>query len=144
MVVMRLLVCVKNAIRLLNLPVLVDYYNPEGGQVELLSCTYGVKSLSYGVILDCADQTTEDIYNGTDSKAARRIPQTIWKIAIRKLDMLNAASDLRDLRVPPANRLEALKGKWSGFHSLRINDQFRIVFRWLNGNAKDVQITDYH
>jgi proteic killer suppression protein len=96
------------------------------------------------VILDFADKTTEDIYDGVDSKPARRIPQSVWTVAVRKLDMLNAASDLRDLRVPPANRLEALKGKWSGYHSIRINDQYRIVFRWIDGNAKDVLITDYH
>ena len=96
------------------------------------------------MILSFHDRTTEDIYNGTESKAARSIPSPIWKIATRKLDMLNAASDLRDLRVPPANRLEVLKGKWSGYHSIRINDQHRIVFRWIDGNAKDVLITDYH
>lgn len=96
------------------------------------------------MILDFADKTTEDIYDGLDSKAARRIPQTVWAVAVRKLDMLNAASDLRDFRVPPASRLEALKGKWSGYHSIRINDQYRIVFRWIEGNAKDVLITDYH
>jgi proteic killer suppression protein len=96
------------------------------------------------VILNFADKTTEDIYDGVDSKAARRIPQTVWTVARQKLDMLNAASDLRDLRVPSANRLEALKGKWSGYHSIRINDQYRIVFRWSDGNAKDVLITDYH
>ncbi len=96
------------------------------------------------MILNFADKTTEDLYDGVDSKAARQIPQTVWTVAIRKLDMLNAASDLRDLRVPPANRLEALKGKWSGYHSIRINDQYRIVFRWIDGNAKDVLITDYH
>ncbi|MGH2568002.1 MAG: type II toxin-antitoxin system RelE/ParE family toxin [Bacteroidota bacterium] len=96
------------------------------------------------MILDFADKTTEDIYDGVDSKAARRIPQTIWTVAARKLDMLNAASDLRDIRVPPANRLERLKGKWSGYHSIRINDQYRIVFRWIDGSAKNVLITDYH
>jgi proteic killer suppression protein len=58
--------------------------------------------------------------------------------------MLNAAGDLRDLRIPPANCLKALKGDWSGFHSIRVNDQFRVVFKWTEGNAKDVQITDYH
>ena len=96
------------------------------------------------MILNFADQTTEDIFDGTDSKTARRIPQALRKVAIRKLDMLNAASDLRDLRVPPANRLEALKRKWLGYHSIRINDQYRIVFKWIEGHAKDVLITDYH
>jgi proteic killer suppression protein len=96
------------------------------------------------VILNFADKTTEDIFNGLDSKSARRIPQIVWPVAGRKLDMINAASDLRDLRIPPANRLEALKGKWSGYYSVRINEQFRIVFQWIDGNAKNVQITDYH
>ena len=96
------------------------------------------------MILNFADKTTEDIFNGLDSKSARRIPQTLWTVAARKLDILNAAADLRDLRIPPANRLEALKGRWSGYHSIRINEQYRIVFQWTDGNAKDVEITDYH
>lgn len=74
------------------------------------------------MILNFTDKTTEDIYNGLDSKAARRIPQTVWKVTVRKLDMLNAAHALTDLRVPPANRLEALKGRRVGYHSIRIND----------------------
>ncbi len=96
------------------------------------------------MIIDFGDQTTEDIFNGFDTKSARRIPNVVWSVAARKLDMLNAAHELRDLRVPPANRLEALKGKWSGNHSIRINDQYRVVFIWDGGNAKDVTITDYH
>ena len=96
------------------------------------------------MIINFADKTTEDLFNGVNSKVARRIPQIIWKVAVRKLDMINAAHDLKDLRVPPANRLELLKGKWSGYHSIRINDQFRIVFRWIDGNSHDVLITDYH
>jgi proteic killer suppression protein len=96
------------------------------------------------MILSFRDRTTEDIYDGTDSKGARSIPRPIWKIAIRKLDMLNAAYDIRDLKVPPGNRLEALKGTWKGYHSIRINDQYRIVFQWVEGNARDVLIADYH
>jgi proteic killer suppression protein len=96
------------------------------------------------MILSFGDHATEDIYNGTDSKAARAIPRSIWKIAARKLDVLNAAHDLRDLKQPPGNRLEALKASWRGFHSIRINDQYRVVFIWADGNAKDVQIVDYH
>ena len=103
-----------------------------------------LKSDLVTVILNFADKTTDDIFNGLDSKAARRISQTVWPVAVRKLDMLNAAADLRDLQVPPANRLEALEGKWSGYHSVRINDQYRIVFHWTDGNVKNVQITDYH
>jgi len=96
------------------------------------------------VIIDIADQTTEDIFNGLDTKQARRIPNIVWSVAVRKLDMINAAHELKDLRVPPANRLEPLKGKLSGYNSIRINDQYRIVFKWLNGNANGVLITDYH
>jgi len=96
------------------------------------------------VIISFADQTTEDIFNGLDTKQARKVPISIWNAAIRKLDMIHAAHELKDLRVPPANRLEALKGKLSGKHSIRINDQYRIVFKWVDGNAKDVLITDYH
>lgn len=96
------------------------------------------------MILSFADKVTEDIYHGVDSKTARRIPESVWKTACRKLDMLNAAFALSDLRVPPANRLEALKGKRKGHHSIRINEQYRIVFIWMDGNAKDVEITDYH
>lgn len=96
------------------------------------------------MIINFADKTTEDVYNGLDSKAARHIPQIVWKVALRKLDMLNAARVLADLRIPPANRLEALKGKKAGYHSIRVNDQYRIVFQWHDGNAKNVLITDYH
>ena len=96
------------------------------------------------MIINFADKATEDIFNGVSSKAARQIPETIWNLAGRKLDMVNAAHELKDLRVPPANLLESLKGKWSGHYSIRINDQFRVVFRWVDGNACDVLITDYH
>jgi len=96
------------------------------------------------MILSFHDRTTEDIYNGTESKAARSIPSPIWKIATRKLDMLNAAHDMRDLKVPLGNRLETLKGAWKGYYSIRINNQFRIIFQWVEGNARDVMITDYH
>ena len=96
------------------------------------------------MILNFKEQAAEDVLNGVHSKKALRIPQTLWSVAWRKLDKLNAAYELSDLRVPPANRLEALKGDRRGFYCLRINDQFRIVFRWFEHNASDVQITDYH
>ena len=96
------------------------------------------------MILDFGDQTTEDLFNGINSKAARRIPVSLWPIAVRKLDMLNAAKELRDLQSPPGNRLEKLKRSLAGFHSIRVNDKFRIIFRWIDGNARDVRITDYH
>lgn len=96
------------------------------------------------MIIDFGDKSTEDIYDGNETKEARRLPKDIWQTARRKLDMLNAAHDVRDLRVPPGNRLERLKGKMTDFYSIRINDQFRLVFKWKDGNAKEVQIVDYH
>ena len=96
------------------------------------------------MIINFADKATEDIFNGLASKAARSVPQIILRSALRKLDMINAAAEIRDLRVPPANRLEKLKGNLSDFYSIRINDQYRIIFRWNNHNAEDVLITDYH
>ena len=68
----------------------------------------------------------------------------IRSIVLRKLDMLDYAADLRDLRSPPGNRLEALKGTWIGFHSIRVNDQWRIVFRWTQHGPEDVDVVDYH
>jgi len=75
---------------------------------------------------------------------SRRLPQSMQRIALRKLWMLNAATELETLQVPPNNRLEALKGKRKGQHSIRINDQWRICFRWCGSDAHDVEIVDYH
>jgi proteic killer suppression protein len=91
-----------------------------------------------------ADATTADIYHGIDSKAARRIPKGAWPAARRKLDMINAALAPQDLRSPPGNRLEKLKGNLAGKFSIRVNDQYRIVFAFDGGNATEVQIVDYH
>ena len=91
-----------------------------------------------------ADKITEDLYHGKKSKDARRIPKSIWKVAQRKLDLLNRSMSLQDLRVPPSNRLEKLRGDLEGFHSIRINDQYRIVFVFRHGGAHDVQVLDYH
>ena len=96
------------------------------------------------MIVDFGDRTTEDVFHGENTQAARRIPSVIWKVSCRKLDMLNAAHELRDLAVPPGNRLEVLRGRLAGFHGIRINDQFRIMFKWQDGNAHEVQIVDYH
>jgi len=96
------------------------------------------------MIISFGDQATEDLYHARPSKRARRFPPTIVRIALRKLDVLNAAHRLEDLREPPGNQLEMMKGDWAGFHSIRINDQWRIVFHWLGNNATDVSITDYH
>ena len=97
------------------------------------------------VIVSFADGGTEDIYDGTSTKAARKTcPQALWPVARRKLDVLNQAADLRDLRLPPGNRLEPLRGEREGQHSVRINEQYRICFRWTNEGPADVEITDYH
>ena len=87
------------------------------------------------------DRETEKIWEG---KVSRRLPQDIQAIARRKLRMQNNAHTLDDLRIPPANRLAALKGKRKGQHSIRINDQWRICFIWSAPNAHDVEIVDYH
>jgi proteic killer suppression protein len=92
-----------------------------------------------------ADTGTEDIYNGKNTQAARRTcPPSLWALARRKLDLLDAAVALEDLRVPPGNRLEALKGDRAGQHSIRINDRYRICFVWLETDAHEVEIVDYH
>jgi proteic killer suppression protein len=89
------------------------------------------------------DLATEDLYHGRKSSRARRFPPNIVNIALRKLDVINAAYRLDDLGSPPGNRLEALKGKLEGYHSIRVNDQWRIIFRWAEG-ALDVSLVDYH
>jgi proteic killer suppression protein len=91
------------------------------------------------------DQATEDVFNGDDTKEARRVcPPALLGVARRKLDMINAAASVQDLRAPPGNRLEALRGNRQGEFSIRINDQYRICFRWQGREALDVQIVDYH
>ena len=93
------------------------------------------------MIRDFADNKTEKIWGGNVS---RRLPHNIQTVARRKLRMLNSAKQLEDLRIPPANRLEALKGDRRGQYSIRINDQWRICFRWHDGDASKVEIVDYH
>ncbi|MFH1130503.1 MAG: type II toxin-antitoxin system RelE/ParE family toxin [Pseudomonadota bacterium] len=91
-----------------------------------------------------SDETTEDFYHGGRSVRAKRIPPDIREPALRKLDWLDHARSLQDLRMPPSNHLEALKGKPHGFHSIRISERWRIVFRCDEGDAFDVRIVDYH
>ena len=93
------------------------------------------------MIRNFADREAEKIWDGTPS---RRLPGDIQAVARRKLRMLNNALNLDDLRIPPANRLEALRGNRKGQHSIRINDQWRICFNWSRGDASEVEITDYH
>jgi toxin HigB-1 len=95
------------------------------------------------VIGSFGDGATEDIFNGRHTKAARSIPKELWRIATRKLSALDYARELGDLS-SPGNKLEKLKGALSGKYSIRINDQFRIVFNFDRGEASNVVITDYH
>ena len=90
------------------------------------------------------DKKSEDLFNGTNSKEARSIPNTIWNVVSRKMDQLNAAVVLEDLKAPPGNRLEALSGNLKGFQSIRVNDQYRIVFKWTPEGPEMVEVTDYH
>lgn len=88
---------------------------------------------------------TEDVFNGRDTRRARRIcPASIWSVARRKLDLLDAAAVLEDLAAPPGKRLERLVGDRSEQHSIRINSQYRICFIWTDVGAEQVEITDYH
>ena len=96
------------------------------------------------MIVSFGDATTADIYHGSDTKAARKLPREIWTRVQRKLDLLNACTSVEDLRTPPANRLEKLKGDLAGFCSVRVNEQYRIVFRFGAGHCTDVRCTDYH
>jgi len=97
------------------------------------------------VIQSFKNKATEDIFNGKSAKASRKIcPKNIWNIAFRKLDQLDSVLTLDELRVPPGNRLEALSRERKGQHSIRINDQYRICFKWTETGPIDVEITDYH
>ena len=86
----------------------------------------------------------EDLFEDKRSKATRAFPPGLRRTARRKLLYLHDAAELTDLAVPPGNRLERLKGRWKGLYSIRINDQWRVVFSWRGGNAFDVQVVDYH
>lgn len=96
------------------------------------------------MIRTVADDATRDIWNGVNTKAARHIPRELWPIVRRRLDQIDAVSRLDDLKVPPGNRLHALTGDLRGCHAVRVNDQYRIVFRFEGGDAFDVRRTDYH
>jgi proteic killer suppression protein len=93
------------------------------------------------MIVNILDPETEAIWNG---RRSRRLPPDIQGVALRKLRLINNARTLNDLRVPPANRLEAWAGDRRGQHSIRINDQWRICFVWRDGHAHQVEIVDYH
>ena len=93
------------------------------------------------MIVSFGDSDTEKVWNGVRIKI---LPLEIQNVGRRKLRMLNNSVNITDLRIPPSNRLEKLSGKAKEFYSIRINDQWRIIFKWNEGNASDVQILDYH
>ncbi len=112
--------------------------SPVRGLVSRLDTRYNRR-------VEFADAGTRDVYNGRSTRQARSLlPAALVPLARRKLTMLAAAVSLDSLRLPPGNRLEALRGDRAGQHSIRINDQYRICFRWADGEAVDVEIVDYH
>jgi toxin HigB-1 len=96
------------------------------------------------MIVSFGDDATDDLYHGRNTRYIHRFPPPVIRTAIRKLDMLNAANHLNDLGAPPGNRLEALKGNLEGYYSIRVNDQWRVVFRWQDNGAHEVTLMDYH
>ena len=96
------------------------------------------------MIVSFGDRATEDLYHNRPTGRARRFPRDIVDIALVKMDLLNGAAAVLDLRSPPGNRLETLKGDLKGYHSIQINEQWRLVFRWEDNNAHEVRLIDYH
>jgi proteic killer suppression protein len=96
------------------------------------------------VIQSFADDTSVDLFRERNTRAARRIPRDLWRGVQRKLKLLDAAGRLDDLAAPAGNRLELLKGDQAGRHSIRINEQYRVTFRWEDGHAYEVRVEDYH
>ncbi|MCK4841016.1 MAG: type II toxin-antitoxin system RelE/ParE family toxin [Methylococcales bacterium] len=97
------------------------------------------------MIVSFKNQATEDIFNGVNSKIARKTcPQSLWRIASRKLDQLDSAQLLEELRIPPGNRLEKLSGDRNTEFSIRVNEQYRICFVWGESGPSEVEVTDYH
>ena len=96
------------------------------------------------MIQSFADATTADLFRERNTRAARRMPRELWRVVQRKLKALDVAAQLEDLRIPAGNRLEPLKGDQAGRYSIRINDQYRVTFRWEHGHAYEVRVEDYH
>ena len=96
------------------------------------------------MIISFGDRATEDLFHERPTRYARRIPADIVASALRKLDLIDAAEALMDLKAPPGNRLEMLRGDLQDCHSIRINERWRIVFRWKGRDAYEVRIMDYH
>lgn len=99
----------------------------------------------FSMIIGFKNKGTEDIFNGVASKAARKLcPQSLWNITFRKLELIDSVVQLSELKIPPGNRLESLVGNRKGQHSIRINDQYRICFKWTEFGPNEVEVTDYH
>lgn len=96
------------------------------------------------MIQSFADETTADIFQERNTKDARRIPKGLWRVVQRKLKMLDVAVRIDDLKSPPGNRLKPLTGQMRGRYSIRVNEQFRVTFRWEDGHAFEVAVEDYH
>ena len=96
------------------------------------------------MIQSFSDETTADLFRERNTRAARRIPRVLWRVVQRKLKLLDGAARVDDLTIPAGNRLERLKGQQAGRYSIRVNDQYRLTFRWENGHAYEVCVEDYH
>ena len=96
------------------------------------------------MIVSFGDKATEAVFDGTPVRLLKRFPPDVLKRSVQKLDYFNGASGLADLEAPPGNRLEALEGNLKGMHSIRVNNQWRIVFRWHGSDAREVRLVDYH
>lgn len=96
------------------------------------------------MIQSFADETTLDLFRERNTRHARHVPRELWRSVQRKLKALDVALRLNDLTIPAGNRLERLKGRQAGRHSIRINDQYRVTFRWEQGDAHEVRVEDYH
>jgi toxin HigB-1 len=96
------------------------------------------------VIQSFADDTSADLFRERNTRAARRIPRQLWRGVQRKLRLIDAGARIEDVAIPAGNRLELLKGDQAGRHSMRVNEQYRVTFRWENGHAYEVRVEDYH
>jgi toxin HigB-1 len=96
------------------------------------------------LIQSFGDETTADLFRERNTRAARRVPRELWRVSQRKLKALDVAARLDDLTIPAGNRLELLKDEQAGRYSIRINDQYRVTFRWEHGHAYEVRVEDYH
>ena len=96
------------------------------------------------MIQSFADETSADLFRQRNTRAARRIPRDLWRVVQRKLKILDGAARVDDLAIPAGNRLERLTGRQAGRYSIRVNDQYRVTFRWENGHAYEVSVEDSH